>query len=159
MGDERWQALVSAEKDVVERRAEFNRLESERDLLLAASLKQGGNWDKRTALMVLSVFSGSVPPVLGEVIDIAIHGQWARLAREVLAAADRTSVLAALSSLTPGYLDEDDAQVYRRLAVVLVAVEAWDMLGELVRRARGSTDPELIEAGEDFWSRYGPMLR
>jgi hypothetical protein len=75
----------------------------------------------------------------------------------VIAYADRESVLAGLRTLVPVYLETKDAEMYRSIAGVLARVEAWDMLSALVSDALESSDLEIVEAGEDFRDRYGPM--
>lgn len=159
LDDPRWLALVRAERDVVELRAEFNRLGPEGSDLLAAALRAGDNWDKRTALTFLRSFPKFVLSMLEEVVNQAISHRWPRDAREAIAAADRESVLAGLRGLVPAYLDGGDAEMYRGLGGLLARLEAWEMLSTLVSEADKNSDPDTIEAGEDFRARYGAMLR
>jgi hypothetical protein len=158
LNDPRWIALVRAEREVIERRAELYRLGPEGSGVVAAALRAGGNWDKRTALDFLRSFPMYVPLMLDAVVGHATSHRWARVAQEAIAAADRESVLAGLRSLVPVYLEARDAEMYRSIAGVLVRVEAWEMLSALVSEALESADLDTVEAGEDFRSRYGAMF-
>jgi hypothetical protein len=158
LNDPRWVALVHAEREVTKRRAELYELGPEVSGVVAAALRAGGSWDKRTALDFLRSFPKYVPLMLDAVMGQAISHGWAREAQEVIAAADRESVLAGLRSLVPVYLEARDAEMYRSIAGVLVRVEAWEMLSALVSEALESADLDTVEAGEDFRSRYGAMF-
>jgi hypothetical protein len=157
LNDPRWIALVDAQRELIARQAELNR-GPEAAKVVAAALRSGGAWNTATALDFLRSFPQYAPSILGAVLGRAISHNWARDAQEVIASANRESVLAGLRTLVPAYLETKDAEMYHSIAGVLVRVEAWDLLSALVSEALESSDLEIVEAGESFREQYGPML-
>jgi hypothetical protein len=69
----------------------------------------------------------------------------------------RDRLIPAMKQLVPPLLETADYDDYRRLAELLAHVNAWELLGELTRRALASADPDTREVGDDFTSSYGPL--
>lgn len=148
-----WRSLVDAERAVRARRAEVHGLgPAARTEVLSNALASESNWDRTSALVFLRSFPEDVPVLLPAILDLAISTRWAPYAREAIAAAPRGEVIHALRSEIPPRLPRSDADAYRRLAEVLVAVAAWDTLADLIRSAstRQNEDEDYLEVASDF---------
>jgi len=152
-----WESVIDAQRELIQRRAEFNHAEA-RTRILGVALARGDGWHRRTALEFLSSFSTDVPALVDQLVDIGMSTSWARAAREALAAGDRSVVLPEMERVVAAHLPDAVDDDYRRLAEILVRLEAWRGLTDLVRRARAHVDADVREVGADFTERYGPML-
>jgi len=153
--DRLWHALVDAERSVRGRRAEIYGLgAAARTEILSSALTSASNWDRASALTFLRSFPEDVPALLPEILNLAMSHRWASEAREAVAAGPRNDVIDRLRSQITSRLPGSDADDYRRLAEVLVRVEAWDLLAELIRSALDHAEEDFTEIASDFSSVY-----
>ncbi len=153
-----WDAVVAAERQVTQRRAEFRRDAVARHQILAAALGSGSVWERGSALSFLQSFHDDVPELVAPLVDLALSDSWALSARHVISAGRRDVVQPEVERIISGLLPAADALDFRRFAELLAALEAWDSLRLLLQRARVSNDPETQEVDRDFAEKYGPML-
>lgn len=155
-----WIAVVAAQTELAARRADFHQHARFPASVLAAALN-GPPPEQAAALRFLAATPGFVSDhmeLLPKLIELATQShRWATYARQAIGAARRDRLIPAIRQLVPPLLDTADCDDYRRLADLLAHVEAWEILGELTRRALASADPDMREVGEDFTRSYGPL--
>lgn len=153
-----WAALIDADHEFARRRLDFHQHARSRTLLLARAL-DGSNRDRAVALRYLQDLGrDDVPTLLDRLIELSLSHGLALAARQAIAPSRRTGQLDELDTKVIARLDTADDDEYRRLAELLVHLEAWTTLGHLIQRALASTDPHTREAGNDFMDAYGPIL-
>ncbi|MEV6675195.1 hypothetical protein [Streptomyces sp. NPDC051162] len=153
----KWHALVSAEKEVARCRAEVNELPSRAEIL-AEAMSGRSVWGRSTAMTFLRHFPEDVPRFLELLVDLSLSIGWAQQAWEAILPARREIDLSRFTEIVLRHLSDGDAEDYLRLADMLTHVEAWEILGVVIERARESDDPEIRQVADDFTESYGGML-
>jgi hypothetical protein len=153
-----WMAVVAAQKELAARRADFHQHARSPGSVLSDAL-HGSNWEQSAALRFLAAFGylSDHMELLPRLVEMAQSHRWAGYARQAIGAARRDRLIPAIGRLVPPLLETADCDGYRRLAELLAHIRAWDLLGELSRRALASADPDIREVGEDLTSSYGPL--
>ncbi|GAA2630206.1 hypothetical protein [Paractinoplanes durhamensis] len=144
-----WDALVAAEWEHAHRRAEFYQQARSRTDVITAALA-GSSADQSTALRFLAVLPDDVPAVLDRLIELSLSHRWSLEARQAIAPAWRAGRLPDLPRKVLARLQDADDDEYRRLAELLLHLQATAELHELVKRAEQSTDPDIREVADDF---------
>jgi hypothetical protein len=118
----------------------------QRGALLVTALKDGRNCDKRTALMFLSAFPGNVH-------RSSMKSDGSRSQIIGPATQEKRSLLLIVRGCSPNcglsFLAASNTRILRFIGELprsFVAVEAWNLLSVLVRRALSSENDEIIEA-------------
>ncbi len=81
--------------------------------------------------------------------------RWAAYARQAFGAARRDRLIPVIRELVPPLLNTADCDDYRRMAELLAHIQAWELLGQLSRRALASADPGHARSR----GRLNPLLR
>jgi hypothetical protein len=153
-----WAAVVAAQTELAARRADFHQHARSPGPILAQALS-GPPSEQAAALRFLAVsrYLSDHLELLPALIELALSHRWAAYARQAIGAARRDHLIPAMRQLVLPLLENADCDDYRRLAELLAHVQAWELLGELIRRALTSADADMREVGEDFTSSYGPL--
>lgn len=157
--DELWAAVVRAQADLAERRAAFHQHAHSPGPVLLQALN-GAPAEQAAALRFLAAsrYLSDHMELLPKLTELATQShRWAAYARQAIGATRRDRLIPAMRRLVPPLLETADCDDYRRLAELLAHIQAWELLGELTRRALASADPDMREVGEDFTSSYGPL--
>ncbi|RSS83975.1 hypothetical protein [Streptomyces sp. WAC06614] len=154
---EEWRALVAAEREVAQCRAEVNQLPS-RVELLAKALSSSSAWDRSAALDFLHLFPEDVPKLLDLLVDLSLSTGWALPAREAIRAARKEIDPSKFARVALKCLSSGEVEDYLRLADVLAEVEAWEALSAVIGKAAESGDPEIREVSRSFTESHGGML-
>jgi hypothetical protein len=149
-----WTAVVQAERELARRRADFHQHARDQTTILAQALR-GGGWDASAALWYLREFYDGTPALLEPLVNAALSDRSALWARQAIARVSSDRLFPELERIVPAQLEDADDLDYRRLAELLVHVQAWTILHKLVLRALASDDADTREVGEDFTAWHG----
>jgi hypothetical protein len=142
-----WAAVVAAQRELVQRSAEFHQHATDKSAMLSAALRERG-WSRLAALHYMSELGDATSDVLPDLIELATDDRTALLARQAILRAHPSR--SQLRQHVVGRLDTADGLDFRRFAELLDYLSAGDLLQELVERAGASDDPDTREVAEDF---------
>ncbi|MGW4774923.1 hypothetical protein ACWEO2_43725 [Nocardia sp. NPDC004278] len=143
-----WSAVVVAEQQANNVRAEFYRNAGSRVDIVSAALRDYRERD--AALLFLQMIPEDVPRLLDQLIDLAMSPRWALSARRAIAGNKSDAVVHAVRQLVDTRLHAADADDYRRLAELLLNLNDMPALRALTERAAKSDNAGIREVGEDF---------
>src|SRR5919108_363940 len=145
-----WVELVEAEERYHAAHWKFNRYCGDRVEVFRNALK--GVRGRATALrLLLNAREDERRSLLPTLIDLASVGTAdIGLVRDVIKSLDRTWVLQHIGRYSDPVLASGGYEEYRRLAELFRELDSPALLSELVKKALGSSDPDVREVGEDF---------
>lgn len=154
---ELWDALVEAERQCRQRRADFYQNAQDPKRILATALA-GQAWQVATALEYLRAFSRDSTELLPQLVELSLSQKWALAAREAIASIPPNLLWPALTPVVSVRMHTTDPDELRRLAELLAHLQAWPQLTKLVSAAEAVDDPEVRDLADDFASRYAQFL-
>jgi hypothetical protein len=95
---------------------------------------------------------------MGQLVDLSLSAGWAQPAFEVIRAARHDIDSVRFAEVIFEFLPGAEVEDYLGLADILVRLEEWEALREVVRSAAENSDPIIREVALDFTRRYGGSI-
>ncbi|MER7272842.1 hypothetical protein ABT369_00150 [Dactylosporangium sp. NPDC000244] len=152
-----WAAVVEAEQTLSRLRAEFYQRATGRAEVLRQALR-GSNRERSAALQFLQHLPADVPELAESLAYIALSEGWAGNARRALQRGSRAVVREKVACWAMDRLPDADEIDYSRVAEILIALEMWPVLRNLVQQAEAHWNADIREVGRDVMEQYGPMI-
>lgn len=150
---ELWEALVEAEREHVQRRANFYNKTQDRTRVLKRAL-DGTPWQQATALSFLRDFPADSLALLPQLVELTLSHRWALAARQAIDRIPRDRLWPVLTPVLGAKMATTDPDDLRRLAELLAHINALPLLEKLIARACRIDDPEARELADDFTDQY-----